>query len=99
MEEKLLDVGAERAVLSGLLQYGVDAYVGIADFISVDSFVNANNAIIFQCIEHIINNDQSPDIATLLAAAEQLKHVDKITTPKEKKLPCGALFIPERYRC
>ena len=85
MEEKLLDVGAERAVLSGLLQYGVDAYVGIADFISVDSFVNANNAIIFQCIEHIINNDQSPDIATLLAAAEQLKHVDKITTPKEIK--------------
>ena len=85
MEEKLLDVGAERAVLSGLLQYGVDAYVGIADFISVDSFVNANNAIIFQCIEHIINNDQSPDIATLLAAAEQLKHVEKITTPKEIK--------------
>lgn len=85
MEENLLDVGAERAVLSGLLQYGIDAYVGIADFISVDSFVNANNAIIFQCIEHIINNDQSPDIATLLAAAEQLKHVDKITTPKEIK--------------
>jgi replicative DNA helicase len=85
MEQTLIDIGAERAVLSGLLQFGVDAYVGISDFISSESFANVNNAIIFQCIEHIINNDQSPDIATLLAAAEQLKHADKITTPKEIK--------------
>ena len=28
MEEKLSDIGAERAVLSGLLQYGIDAYKG-----------------------------------------------------------------------
>jgi len=85
MEEKLLDIGAERAVLSGLLQYGIDVYVAISDIISVDSFVNPNNAIIFQCIEYVLSNEQTPDIATILSAAEKLKHIEKISTQREIK--------------
>ena len=63
MEDKLLDIGAERAVLAGLLQYGVDGYVTVSDLVSHDTFVNTNNQIIYKCIEEHYNNDQSPDIA------------------------------------
>lgn len=83
MEEKLLDVGSERAVLAGLLQYGVDAYVAISDIISVESFGNNNNKIIYTCIDDIISNDQVPDIATLLASAEQLNYIEQISTKQE----------------
>jgi len=81
--EKLLDIGAERAVLAGLLQHGVDAYVGIADFINAESFVNTNNSILFKCIDHVLNNEQKPDIATVLAAAEKLNYIEQISTKQE----------------
>lgn len=78
-----MDVGAERAVLSGLLQYGIDGYVSIADIISSESFVNTNNAIIFKCIEYVLTNDQHPDISTILSAAEKLKYIEQISTSQE----------------
>jgi replicative DNA helicase len=81
--EKLLDIGAERAVLAGLLQHGVDAYVGIADFINAESFVNTNNSILFKCIDYVLNNEQKPDIATVLAAAEKLNYIEQISTKQE----------------
>ena len=80
MEEKLLDIGAERAVLAGLLQYGIDAHVNVSDLLCDESFVNPNNKIIYKCIEHIISNDQKPDVSTLLAAAEQLNFIEQIST-------------------
>ena len=51
MDLKLTDVGAERALLAALIQYGVDAYVTVSDFITVNSFGHANNQIIYRCIE------------------------------------------------
>ena len=85
MQEKLLDVGAERAVLAGLIQYGIDGYIAISDFINDDTFGNHNNQIIYKCVKHIINNDQSVDIASLLSAAEQLKFSETINTKQELK--------------
>ena len=66
MQEKLLDIGSERAVLASLCQNGIDAYVSISDMVDIDSFVNTNNKLIFQCLAYVINNDQKPDIASLL---------------------------------
>ena len=57
MAENLSDVGAERAVLAGLLQHGLDGYVSVADIISTESFSNSNNQVIFRCIKHILDND------------------------------------------
>ena len=83
MEEKLFDIGAERAVLAGLLQYGVDGYVAVSDLISYDTFGNSNNQIIYKCIERIIDNDQTVDIASILSSAEQLSVSDTINTKQE----------------
>ena len=62
-KDKLLDVGAERAVLAGLIQYGIDGYITISDFVNDDTFGNHNNQI-YTCVKHIINNDQSVDVAS-----------------------------------
>lgn len=84
-EEKLTDIGSERAVLACLLQHGIDAYVSIADIVSVDTFGNANNQIIYKCIEKIISNEQQIDIPCLMSAAEHLNVLETINTPQELK--------------
>ncbi len=85
MQEKLMDVGCERAVLAGLLQHGIDGYVSVSDLISRESFYNTNNKMIFCCIEHVVTNDQTVDIASLLSAAEQLKYIESLNTKQELK--------------
>jgi len=92
--EKLLDVGAERAVLAGLLQHGIDGYVGISDLITSETFGNTNNQIIYNCIEKIIADDKSVDIASILSAAEQLNHSDIINTKQELKYIKSLMVFP-----
>ena len=83
MPENLSDIGAERAVLAGLLQYGLDGYVSISDIISTESFSNHNNQVIFSCMKHILDNDQSVDVASLLSAAQHLNFIEVINTKQE----------------
>jgi len=85
MDDKLLDIGSERAVLAGLIQYGIDGYVSISEMINEDSFGALNNKILFKCIKHILNNDQKIDIASILSASEQLNFADIINTTQELK--------------
>ena len=81
--EKLLDIGSERALLASLLQHGIDAQVIVSDIISVDSFGNLNNKALYRCIEHVINNDQHPDIVTIMSAAEHLQLSERLKTEQE----------------
>lgn len=85
MEDKLSDVGAERAILAGLVQHGIDGYVAIADFITEDSFGHLNNQIIFKCLKNIFDKDQKVDAASILASATSLNLLDAINTPQELK--------------
>jgi replicative DNA helicase len=94
METKLTDIGSERAVLSGLMQYGVDAYVTVADLITVDTFGHVNNQIIYKCIDRIINNEQTIDIPSILSAAEQLGLGDVINTDQELKYIKSLMDFP-----
>ena len=45
---ELHDVGAERAVLSALFQHDIDAWVRVAELITVESFGDSNNQILFK---------------------------------------------------
>jgi replicative DNA helicase len=85
METKLSDIGSERAVLAGLMQYGIDAYVTISDIVTQDTFVHLNNQILFKCIEKIILNDQKVDIPSILSASEQLDLHESVNTDQELK--------------
>jgi len=83
--EKLSDIGSERAVLAGLLQHGIDGYVSISDFITIDSFGHHNNQVIFRCIEEIEKTNQKVDIPSILSIASRLNLSEAINTPQEIK--------------
>ena len=69
---KLSDVGAERAVLSGIFQYGKDGYVDVSEIVSVDTFTIESNQLIYKCVEQAIKNNPKLDVAVFLSAAHDL---------------------------
>ena len=85
MNSKLSDVGAERAVLAGLFEYGLESYVEISDFIDHESFSNYNNQVIYKCIEKVLLNEAAVDLPSILSAAEQLNFSEVVTTETELK--------------
>ena len=94
MESKLTDIGSERAILAGLLQHGLDAYVNISDVINQDSFGHLNNQILFKCIEKVILNEQKVDIPSILSAAEQFNLSESINTDQELKYIKSLMDFP-----
>ena len=94
METKLSDIGSERAVLAGLMQYGIDAYVTVSDIVTEDTFTHINNQILFKCISRIINNDQKVDIPSILSASEQLNLHESVNTDQEIKYIKSLLDFP-----
>lgn len=83
MESKLLDLGAERAVLAGLFSYGLESYVEISDIIDHNSFCHQNNQLIYKCIEKILLKEAEVDLPALLSAADQLGFSEVIQTKQE----------------
>lgn len=84
-EDKLTDIGSERAVLAGLLQHGIDGYLRISNIVSSETFSNPNNQMLYKCIEQILSNSQSIDLASVLSAAKILKFDQIISTKQELK--------------
>mgnify|MGYP005993268061 CR=1 FL=1 len=82
---KLSDSAAERAVLSGIFNYGEDVYFDICDLVQEQSFTIDSNIYLYKCFRHIFTNHQNPklDVALVLSAAEELS-LSKILTKKEE---------------
>ena len=78
--QKLMDVGAERAVLAGLFQHGLEAYVEINDIIDYSTFGDRNNQSVFRCIEKSLVDGSAVDIQSILSAAGHLGLTEVITT-------------------
>ena len=83
MDYNLTDVGAERAVLAGLFQYGMDAYVEVADIIDRGSFGHENNQVLYSCVENVIENNLEVDLPAILSSASQLNHADRVEDKQE----------------
>lgn len=94
MEVKLTDIGSERAVLAGLMQHGMDAYVTISDIINQDSFGHINNQILYKCMERILSNNQSIDIPSILSVSEQLNLSESVNTDQELKYIKSLIDFP-----
>lgn len=74
------DPAAERAVLSGLLQHGLDAYNDIVGVINTSSFYNDDNAIIYRCLENIFNQGKIADISSIVSSATELAVSSVVTS-------------------
>lgn len=70
----LCDPSSERAVLSGILKYGEDAFMDVADVLQTSSFTVDSNQIIYKCLKNICENEQKPsiDIASIYSSAKEL---------------------------
>jgi replicative DNA helicase len=69
----LCDPAAERAVLAGICNYGENAYLDIADILQETSFTVDSNVIIFKCLKHLCESQQSKiDIASIYSVAQEL---------------------------
>lgn len=94
MDHKLSDIGAERAVLAGLFNYGLDAYVEISDLINHQSFAHQNNQVIYKCIEKVLQNDAAVDVPAILAAADQLNLTEVVNTDQELEYVRSLMEFP-----
>ena len=82
-DQELLDVAAERAVLSGLCQHGLDAFLDTEDILTSDSFVVESNQIIYKCVKEVLSESSSVDASSILAAASKLRFNDHMGKKKE----------------
>ena len=76
------NVASERAVLAGLCQYGLDAYLE-CDFINAESFDDSMNQVLFSCIEKCINQNSKVDLTSILSSANDLGVYDQINNKNE----------------
>jgi replicative DNA helicase len=82
----LCDPSAERAVLSGIIQYGDQAFLDISDLIQDSVFTIDSNQIIYKCLKHICEKNQPKnaiDIASIYSAAQEL-NLDQVLNKKEE---------------
>ena len=72
MVSQINNSASERAVLSGLLNHGVDAYIDVDDIINVNTFDFEENQILYTCIEKVLSDSSSVDLPSLLSASKDL---------------------------
>lgn len=89
----LCDPSAERAVLSGIIKYGQDAYIDVSDILQESTFTIDSNQILYRCISHICNVHQPKiiDIASVYSAAQELK-LFEVLSKKEEAQHLRAIF-------
>lgn len=66
------NLGVERVVLSGVCQFGKEAYYDIQDIITSNSFSLDANQAIYKCIEKSLEKIDKLDVTSLLAAGDSL---------------------------
>jgi replicative DNA helicase len=89
----LCDPSAERAVLSGILKYGEDAYLDICDIVQEETFTIDSNQVIYKCIKNICDkNPQTKlDLASIYSSAQELQ-LSHILSQKEESQHLKAVF-------
>jgi len=90
------NAAAERAVLSGLMRYGEDAYLDIVDMLNPGTFTLDSNKAIWKCIDHAFKTSsvKMVDIPTVLSAAQELGLKNHFDRAEEAKHLAGIAAMP-----
>lgn len=90
------DIAAERVVLSGIFRHGKQALVDVNDIISINSFTQQSNQIIFRCLSVALEESDVVDIPALLSAASSIGLHDVINTKEELDFIKSLQIFPTR---
>jgi len=89
----LSDKGCERAVLSGICQYGAEGFFEVNDILDSSVFTDISNQIIFSCLEYLFAADiKKVDIPGIFSAANSLKFEKQICESKQNQEFIRSLF-------
>ena len=55
MDKPINNPASERAVLSGIIQHGSDAFIDVADIIDVPTVTVEENQIIYTCLKRVLS--------------------------------------------
>lgn len=72
IETKLANVASERAVLAGMMQFGVEGLAEIEDVVQEGAFTVDINKVLFNCMKHAIKKSNRIGFAEVLSAATDL---------------------------
>ncbi len=70
-KKEIVDFAAERAVLCGLAQYGIDCFLEV-DFVDSDFFTDTLNQAIFSCLKEVALSGNKIELASILSKASEL---------------------------
>jgi replicative DNA helicase len=98
MTESLRDPAAERGVLAGIFQYGTDAFVDVADIVTIGSFSDPTNQVLFRCFESALASTPNAvlDLPTLLSSAKALGVAHVLDKPAEAEMVRAVINMPVR---
>jgi replicative DNA helicase len=71
--EGVSDVTTERFVLSGLCQYGKNAYIDTEGVINSDIFYDEKNQALYKVISHVLESNDKVDLSLIISTANSLK--------------------------
>ena len=66
------NVASEKAVLSGMIRYGYDAFLDVSGLVEEQTFTIDENKIVYKCLSKIFETSQNVDLTSILSAAQQL---------------------------
>ena len=58
-ESSLKNIASERAVLAGIIQYGVDCFVDVEILVDEETFTLDHNKILFKCVSDALQKMKS----------------------------------------
>ena len=65
------DLAFERAILASFCQFGLESYIDV-DYITMESFTDQTNQILFECIRSTMVEGGKPDLSTILSKSVTL---------------------------
>ena len=74
----ITNLASEDAVLSGLIQYGTEAFIDIDGFVQESTFVNNDNKVIFKCLENAFTKDCDKIDYSMIRSSSQTLGLDEI---------------------
>ena len=92
----LVNAAAERAILSGILQYGEEAYLDVVDILQPTTFTIDSNKAIWRCVDHLLKSGTTKtiDIPMILSTSQDIGLKNYFDRAEEAKHLAGIAAMP-----